>query len=73
MADISTPNALTQSHTAPAGAGQSLMVAVAKRFKVSPFKQFAEMFRLRGGACQISTGEYYEFELYRPDLPLTAK
>jgi hypothetical protein len=67
------PQALTGSHGPAAGAGQSLMIEVAKKIKVSPFRQFAEMARLRGGQCGISALEYYEFELYRPDLSMDEK
>ena len=68
MADITAPSALTQSTAPKAGAGQSLMVETAKRFKVSPFRQFADMARLRGGASQINPREYYDYQLFRTDL-----
>jgi hypothetical protein len=73
MADITASNALTQSHAAEAGTGHSLMVEVAKRFKISPLRQMSDMFRLRGGRTQLTGAEYYEFQLYRPDLTLAQK
>lgn len=73
MADITAPNALTQSNAPKAGTGQSLMVETAKRFKVSPFRQFADMARLRGGASQINPREYYEYQLFRTDLTAVQK
>ncbi len=74
MAEITAPtNALTTSQGPKAGAGQSLMVETARRFKVSPFRQFADMARLRGGASRINPREYYEYQLFRADLTPTQK
>ena len=41
---------------------------MARKTGVSPFRQFAAMFRLKGGKTQLSAKEYYEFQVYDPAL-----
>ena len=65
--------ALTGSHGHVAGASQSAMVEVSRKAGVSPFKQFADIWPLRRSAGQIAVGEYYEFQLWRPDLTWAQK
>ena len=52
----------------PATAGSSLIEQVARKSGVSPFRQFADMFRLKGGKTRLTAREYYEFEVYDPGL-----
>lgn len=68
MTDTLSSNALTGTHDTHKGAGESQMIAVAKRHGVSPFRQFSEIFRLRRGRNQMTALEYYDFQLYRPSL-----
>lgn len=72
MTDQTAPAALTRSHTSTTS-GTSLIETVARKFHVSPFRQFAEMFRLKGGKTHLTGKEYYEFEVYRPNLTLAEK
>ena len=51
-----------------ASAGNTLIEQVARKTGVSPFRQFAAMFRLKGGKTQLSAKEYYEFQVYDPAL-----
>lgn len=73
MTDTLSSNALTGTHDTQKGAGESQMIAVAKRHGVSPFRQFAEIFRLRRGRNQMTALEYYDYQLFRPDLPAEKK
>ena len=52
----------------PATAGSSLIEQVARKSGVSPFRQFADMFRLKGGKTRLTAREYYEFQVYDPAL-----
>ena len=52
----------------PATAGSSLIGQVARKSGVSPFRQFADMFRLKGGKTRLTAREYYEFQVYDPTL-----
>ena len=72
MTSATAPNALVQVQT-PAVTGQSLIETVARRFKVNPFRQFVEMFRMKGGRNQMSAREYYEFEIYSPSYTQAQK
>ena len=59
--------ALTHA-TKPAGSNTSLIERIAREAKVSPFRQFADIFRLKGGKTQLTAKEYYEFQVYDPAL-----
>lgn len=72
MTQATSPSALT-GVAASSGSSQSLIEQVARRFGVSPFRQFADIFRLRGGRTRLNVKEYYEFELYRPSLSAAEK
>lgn len=52
----------------PAGSNTSLIEQVARKSGVSPFRQFADIFRLKGGKTQLTAKEYYEFQVYDPAL-----
>ena len=52
---------------APSG-GTSLIERVAREAGVSPFRQFADIFRLKGGTTRLTAKEYYEFQIYDPAL-----
>jgi Sugar-transfer associated ATP-grasp len=71
-ANAEAPVGLTRAG-APATTSKSLLEVVARRFGVSPLRQFADMWRLKGGANQIVAREYYDYQLYRPDLSLAEK
>ena len=47
--------------------------AVARKAGVSPFRQFADMFRLKGGKTMLTAKEYYEYQVYHPELTLAQK
>lgn len=78
---------MTATDTAPApnpGAGltgsathgpssNSLVLEVARKFGVNPFKQFFEMLRLSRSRNKIVPAEYFWFQLYRPDLTMAEK
>ena len=52
----------------PARAGNSLIEQVARKSGVSPFRQFADIFRLKGGKTLLTAKEYYEYQVYDPSL-----
>ncbi|MBC7477967.1 MAG: hypothetical protein H7317_07710 [Pseudorhodobacter sp.] len=52
----------------PVRGGNSLIEQVARRAKVSPFRQFADIFRLKGGKTLLTANEYYEYQVYDPAL-----
>ncbi len=72
-AQTATPQALTGTHDHVAGASQSAMVEVSRKAKVSPLKQFTEIWRLGRAEGRLAVGEYYEFQLWRPDLTWAQK
>lgn len=49
------------------------MVAVARKYGISPLKQMRQMFGLRFGPGKISLPEYYSSELYNPDFSTAEK
>ncbi len=51
----------------PAASNNSLIEQVARKSGVSPFRQFADIFRLKGGKTRLTAKEYYEFQVYHPD------
>lgn len=66
---IATPPgpALTKATAAPNGTIPLLQV-VARQYKVSPFTQFADIFRLSRGENRLTGREYYDYMVYRPSL-----
>ena len=54
--------------SAPASTSRSLLEVVARQYGVSPLTQFAEMWRLKGGASQLVAKEYYDYQLYLRDV-----
>jgi hypothetical protein len=72
MTDTTAQKALTHAPKPPRS-GQSLIERVARDSGVSPFRQFADIFRLRGGRTKLTISEYYEYQLYRPNLPMAQK
>ena len=65
--DAPATSGLTRA-AAPASTSRSLLEVVARRYGVSPLTQFAQMWRLKGGANQIVAKEYYDYQLYAPEL-----
>ena len=59
--------ALTQQ-SAAANNRTSLLQTVARKYKVSPFRQFADIHKLKKGVNCLNPREYYDLEVYRPDL-----
>lgn len=53
--------------------GNSLIEQVARKANVSPFRQFADIFRLKGGKTLMTAKEYYEYQVYDPALTLAQK
>lgn len=51
----------------------SVMVEVARKYGVSPFRQLREMFALRFGPGKLAFSEYYSNGLYDPDIPMPQK
>ena len=49
------------------------IVAVARRFGVSPVRQLREMTRLRFGPGRLPSYEYYNCGLYDPSIPMNEK
>lgn len=64
--------ALTTAGNAVRG-DNSLIEHVARNFKVSPFRQFSEIFRLKGGKTLLTAKEYYEYQIYDPAQTLAQK
>ncbi len=60
--------ALTHAAKTAATGGNTMIERVARQAGVSPFRQFADIFRLKGGKTQLTAKEYYEFQVYRPDV-----
>lgn len=50
-----------------------LIVQVARKHGVSPFRQMREMFSLKRGPGKIDAPEYYAFNLYDPEIPMSEK
>ena len=73
MAASETPNAGLTRASAPTMHSRALVEVVARKFGVSPLRQFADMWRLKGGQTRIVAREYYEYQLYLPDLSLAQK
>ena len=72
LAELNTGDALThQKKTTPNG--QTHMVTVAKTAGVSPFSQMLQMMGLRRAPNFLMANEYYEFQLYRPELSKAEK
>lgn len=57
----------------PDAPASEIMVAVARKYGLSPFRQMREMFALRYGPGKIALPEYYSNGLYEPDLPMERK
>lgn len=67
------PKALLEQKK-PAGAAQTpVIVDVARKHGVSPFRQMREMFRLARGPGKLSSQEYYATGAYHPDLTMDQK
>ena len=72
MTDTTAQTALTRAQK-PGTSGQSLIEQATRKSGVSPFRQFADTFRLRGGRNQLTVKEYYEYEIYRAELSAAQK
>lgn len=73
MADQTAKPALTHAAAPVASSGNSLIEMVARTAGVSPFRQFADIFRLKGGKTRLTAREYYEFQVYDPARSPAAK
>ena len=58
---------LTQQ-SAAASNRNAMLQTVARKYKVSPFRQFADIYKLKKGINGLNPREYYDLEVYRPDL-----
>lgn len=68
MAPSDTSDAGLTRASAPAQTSRSLVEVVARKHGTSPLKQFADLWRLKGGQNRLVAKEYYEYELYRPEF-----
>ena len=68
MSASELPSAGLTRATKPATNSRSLLEVVARKHGVSPFRQMADMWKLKGGANQIVAAEYYEYQLYLPEM-----
>jgi hypothetical protein len=59
--------------TAPTTSSRSLLEVVARQHGVSPLKQFADLWRLKGGRTQLVAREYYDYQLYLPSFSAEEK
>jgi len=66
--DMTDQTAALTASGKPARSGNTLIEQVARKAGVSPFRQFADLFRLKGGKTQLTAKEYYEFQVYDPAL-----
>lgn len=74
MTTAAMPNkALLAAPKDPDAPASATMVAVARKYGISPFRQMKEMFWLRFGPGKIALAEYYANGLYEPDLPADDK
>ena len=60
--------ALTHAAKPGPSGSTSLIAQVARKAGVSPFRQFADIVRLKGGKTRLTAREYYEFQVYDPAL-----
>ena len=60
--------ALTHAAKPGPSGGSTMIEQVARKSGVSPFRQFADIFRLKGGKTRLTAKEYYEFQVYDPTL-----
>jgi len=68
MATKSPEKILVTPPPPPSAPVSAMIVPVARQFKVSPFKQLADILRLRFGATKLASNEYYAARIYRPEL-----
>lgn len=68
-----TGGALLKAPGGGAGPQTPVIVEVAKRFRVSPLRQFRETLALRVGPQKLRAKDYYDFGLYDPELPMAEK
>lgn len=58
---------------APTTSSRSLLEVVARQHGVSPLKQFADIWRLKGGRNQMVAKDYYDHQLYLPSYSAAEK
>jgi hypothetical protein len=63
-----TRPALLRQTATDANHNSPLQAVVARKYKVSQFRQFADILKLRHGVNGLNPNEYYDLEVYRPDL-----
>lgn len=73
MTDAATNGALLAAPEHDVPPSTQLIVDVARKHGVSPFKQFGEMVRLRYGRRKVNLQEYYSNQIYRPELSASTK
>lgn len=73
MTDRTVTGALLAAPDQNVRPSSQLIVDVARKHGVSPFKQFGEMLRLRYGRRKVNLQEYYSNQIYRPDFSTLTK
>lgn len=74
MSDTATaPRALLAAPEKPSPPASELIVEVARKYGVSPFRQFGQMLRLWAGQNRMEFSQYYKNAIYRKELSRTEK
>lgn len=68
MAEKSAPGVLLPAPEKPVPPAPELIVSVARKYGVSPFRQFFQMMRLRMSRNRLGFHEYYSNQVYHPDI-----
>ncbi len=68
MSDTLAPRALLAAPKPPVPPAPQLIVSVARRHGISPFRQFRQMLQLRYGQNRLDFHEYYGNQVYRPEV-----
>ena len=73
MSDTTAPRALLAAPEKAAPPPSQQIVEVARKYGVSPFKQFSQMVRLWAGKNRVEFIQYYNNAIYRTDLSAAEK
>ncbi len=73
MSDTTAPRALLAAPEKAAPPPSQQIVEVARKYGVSPFKQFSQMLRLWAGKNRVEFNQYYNNAIYRTDLSADEK
>lgn len=73
MSNVTAPRVLLAPPTKPAPPAAEVMVRVARKYGVSPFRQFGQMLRIWSGKHRVQFHEYFAAGIYREDLSAEEK